>query len=216
MLQRLTITLALFAAGCVTPPSPKMAWVHVPIGSIGGVEPSPIVAQEAPKEISSGLQSTPAITQSETQWQLPQVALPSAVVESLLLDWPLAATGITSLYGPRPDPVEKRLGFHYGVDMSAAYGTEVMSSASGIVITSGWNGGHGRRVVIQHRYGYRTSYSHLSQVIASPGHRIGAGQPIGLVGNSGRSTGPHLHFEVTRYGKHLDPLEILGMDLSKD
>jgi len=177
-------------------------------------------SRESPQthvETLPGLQPQPFQPESQEKWHMPTlVQSPSTIVEIMLLDWPLAATGITSLYGPRPDPVEKRLGFHYGVDMSANYGTEVMSSAPGIVISAGWNGGHGRRVVVQHRYGYRTSYSHLSQIVAAPGRRIDAGQSVGLVGNSGRSTGPHLHFEVTRYGKHLDPLDILGVDLSKD
>ncbi len=188
------------------------------MGPAGGASPHILGANaldaEPPAEAMESETTEP--NEPEENWQVPPISAPSAVVETLLLEWPLAATGITSLYGPRPDPVEDRVGFHYGVDMSAAYGTEVMSSASGIVISAGWNGGHGRRVVVQHRYGYRTSYSHLSQIIAIPGHRISAGQTVGLLGNSGRSTGPHLHFEVTRYGKHLDPLEILGLELNKD
>ncbi|MEC9464469.1 MAG: M23 family metallopeptidase [Myxococcota bacterium] len=188
------------------------------MGPAGGASPPILGANaldaEPPAEAMESEITEP--NESEENWQVPPTSAPSAIVETLLLEWPLAATGITSLYGPRPDPVEDRVGFHYGVDMSAAYGTEVMSSASGIVISAGWNGGHGRRVVVQHRYGYRTSYSHLSQIIAIPGHRISAGQTVGLLGNSGRSTGPHLHFEVTRYGKHLDPLEILGLELNKD
>ena len=135
---------------------------------------------------------------------------------SISLDWPLAATGITSLYGPRPDPLEKRQGFHYGVDMAAEYGTVVQSTAAGRVIVAGWNGGHGRRVVIQHIAGYRTSYSHLSQVTVVAGTWIESGHSIGRVGNSGRSTGPHLHLEVTRFGEHLDPLDLLGTKLSTD
>ena len=135
---------------------------------------------------------------------------------SITLDWPLAATGITSLYGPRPDPLEKRMGFHFGVDMSAEYGTVVQSAAAGHVIHAGWSGGHGRRVVIQHIAGYRTSYSHLSQVTVVSGTWIDSGHPIGRVGNSGRSTGPHLHLELTRFGEHLDPLDLLGTELSTD
>ena len=216
MLQRLTIALALFATGCIAKPAPKMAWtyssVKTPAPNPTQVDKPAVTAAPVVEEEQSSAQADP-----QGDWQMPApLHFPSTTAEPLLLDWPLAATGITSLYGPRPDPVEKRVGFHYGIDMSASYGTQVMSSASGIVISAGWNGGHGRRVVVQHRYGYRTSYSHLSQIVAAPGSRIGAGESIGLVGNSGRSTGPHLHFEVTRYGKHLDPLDILGVDLTKD
>nr|ADI21635.1 membrane proteins related to metalloendopeptidases [uncultured myxobacterium HF0130_06F04] len=217
MLQRLTIALALFATGCIAKPPTKMAWTYNSVGQVPA--PGPKQADVTAPLIATPLEDAQEDASADPQenWQMPTpVHSPTTVAEPLLLDWPLAATGITSLYGPRPDPVEKRVGFHYGIDMSASYGTQVMSSASGIVISAGWNGGHGRRVVVQHRYGYRTSYSHLSQIVAAPGRRIGAGESIGLVGNSGRSTGPHLHFEITRYGKHLDPLDILGVDLTKD
>lgn len=112
--------------------------------------------------------------------------------------------------------MENHQTFHYGVDMSAEYGCVVQSAAAGRVMHAGWAGGHGRRVVIQHIAGYRTSYSHLSQVMVVPGTWIHAGHPLGRVGNSGRSTGPHLHLEITRFGQHLDPLDLLGTQLSVD
>ena len=133
----------------------------------------------------------------------------------MVLQWPLPASGITSTYGPRRNPVNGRVGFHYGVDLQADYGDQVAAAGDGLVLRSGWRGGHGLQVVVAHRHGFRTSYSHLSQISVAPGARVGTGEPIGLVGNSGRSTGPHLHLEVQKHGRNLDPLEVIGVPLPR-
>lgn len=132
----------------------------------------------------------------------------------ITLQWPLPTTGVTSLFGRRPDPIEKRERFHYGVDLEATYGAVVHASAAGKVLFAGWNAGHGRQIVLAHAGGYQTGYSHLAQVLVYEGTYVQAGQPIGFAGNSGRSTGPHLHFEVTRWGGHLDPLNLLGIPIT--
>lgn len=124
--------------------------------------------------------------------------------------WPLPVGGINSFYGKRHDPLDGDTRFHYGVDMDANYGDVVKAAAPGWVVHAGWNGGHGRQVVVQHRGGYRSSYSHLARILVFKGASIAAGQAIGQVGNSGRSTGPHLHFELRRGGHHLDPMRLLG------
>jgi len=136
-------------------------------------------------------------------------ALPLAN-ETLELTWPISPTGVNSLYGERRDPVDGSERFHAGVDLDAEYGSTVYASAAGVVSYAGWNRGHGRQVIIEHAAGYQTIYSHLSQVLVFPGYNLAAGAPIGRVGNSGRSTGPHLHLEITHYGEHLDPLDLLG------
>lgn len=128
----------------------------------------------------------------------------------LRLHWPIPATGINSLYGARKDPITGRSRFHHGVDLDGEYGQVVRASAAGIVSFVGWDRGHGRKVIIDHRGGFSTSYSHLSQTLVRVGTELGTGAPIGKIGNSGRSTGPHLHFEVSRYGERLDPLDVLG------
>ena len=223
MSQRILIFASLLLVGCL-PAVEKMPW-PAPTGNAQG---GTMVVQDPPEQ-DQNIDETSAIVENSPQtpkksvkesWITPQWIRfhPKRNLKptSISLDWPLAATGITSLYGPRPDPLEKRMGFHFGVDMSAEYGTVVQSAAAGHVIHAGWSGGHGRRVVIQHIAGYRTSYSHLSQVTVVSGTWIDSGHPIGRVGNSGRSTGPHLHLELTRFGEHLDPLDLLGTELSTD
>jgi murein DD-endopeptidase MepM/ murein hydrolase activator NlpD len=95
--------------------------------------------------------------------------------------------------------------FHDGVDYGAAWGTPVFAAADGVVSGAGWSGGYGRQVRVAHESGIETSYSHLSQIVAVPGTRVQRGQMIGLVGSSGFSTGAHLHFEVRRNGRPVDP-----------
>ena len=223
MSQRILILVSFVIGGCA-PTVEKMPWPAPANYSQGGT----LLPQKPASEETSSHKNSQVVTISpqkaqktaEENWVTPQWIRfhPKRNLKptSISLDWPLAATGITSLYGPRPDPLEKRQGFHYGVDMSAEYGTVVQSSAAGHVVQAGWSGGHGRRVVIQHIAGYRTSYSHLSQVTVVTGTWIDSGHPIGRVGNSGRSTGPHLHLEITRFGEHLDPLDLLGTELSTD
>lgn len=149
---------------------------------------------------------------------LPEIADPflPAPPQTLGLAWPLPATGVTSPFGPRSDPINGAERFHYGVDLQGTYGQTVESVAPGIVLFAGWNYGHGRQVVVQHDGGWQSSYSHLSQFIVHRGQRVRRGQPLGQMGNSGRSTGPHLHLEITRWGSYYDPLDLLGTSVPID
>jgi murein DD-endopeptidase MepM/ murein hydrolase activator NlpD len=113
---------------------------------------------------------------------------------------------VTSAFGYRVHPILRFGRFHQGVDIGAASGTPVFAAADGVVVGAGWNGGHGRQVRVAHSDGVLTSYSHLSQILAQPGTRVIRGQLVGLVGSSGFSTGAHLHFEVRRHGRPVDPL----------
>jgi murein DD-endopeptidase MepM/ murein hydrolase activator NlpD len=135
---------------------------------------------------------------------------------SLTLRWPLPATGVNSLFGTRVDPVDGKQRFHAGIDLESDYGAVVQAAADGYVAEAGWHAGHGRRVVIEHAGAFATTYSHLSQVLAIEGTWVRAGQALGRVGNSGRSTGPHLHLELSRYGQVLDPLDYLGTTIPLD
>ncbi len=116
---------------------------------------------------------------------------------------------ITSKFGYRRDPFNGKIDFHRGVDIRAPYGTPVRSTASGKVIYAGWLGPYGKAVVIKHKYGYQTLYGHLSKIKVRAGQRVKEGQIIGYVGSTGRSTGPHLHYEIRRYGKLLNPKKYL-------
>ncbi|MGC8764470.1 MAG: peptidoglycan DD-metalloendopeptidase family protein [Brevinematia bacterium] len=117
----------------------------------------------------------------------------------------------TSGFGIRRDPFTGEKGYHTGIDIAAGYGSPVYSSKDGIVTYTGWNGGYGKCVVIKHQFGFETLYGHLSSINVKIGQKIRAGQYIGRIGNSGRSTGPHLHFEVRRFGRPVNPLRISGL-----
>jgi murein DD-endopeptidase MepM/ murein hydrolase activator NlpD len=112
---------------------------------------------------------------------------------------------VTSKFGWRADPFDGRARFHGGVDVRAAYGTAVPSAAAGRVVAAAEHRGYGLTVVVEHAPGLQTRYAHLSASLVREGDVVAVGQPIGRVGSSGRSTAPHLHFEVIRDGQRVDP-----------
>jgi len=117
-----------------------------------------------------------------------------------------APTGpVSSAFGWRRDPFTAALRFHGGIDIAQAYGQDVRAAADGRVVFAGTRGGYGTMVVVEHAGGRQTRYAHLSQATVAPGDAVGAGQVIGKSGSSGRSTGPHLHFEVVEAGRPVDP-----------
>lgn len=101
------------------------------------------------------------------------------------------------------------VGFHQGVDLGANYGDVVRAAAAGTVAAADYDGGYGNKVDIDHGNGYHTWYAHLSKFIAQPGERVVKGEPIGLVGSTGFSTGPHLHYQVMLNGGAVDPTPFL-------
>ncbi len=120
--------------------------------------------------------------------------------------WPVVGV-ITSDYGWRV--MGRRREFHTGIDISVPYGTPVSVSADGRVVYAGWLSGYGYTVIIYHGYGFATLYAHLSSISVSYGDRVVKAQIIGRVGNTGRSFGPHLHYEVIRYGMRQNPIAYL-------
>ena len=114
-------------------------------------------------------------------------------------------TPLSSSFGWRPDPFQGRARFHAGVDFRAAYGREVPTAAPGRVVFAGEHGGYGNSVVIEHEGGVQTRYAHLSTIDVSTGQELASGDVVGRVGQSGRATGPHLHFEVLLDGRRVDP-----------
>jgi murein DD-endopeptidase MepM/ murein hydrolase activator NlpD len=118
-----------------------------------------------------------------------------------------AGQTVTSAFGWRPDPFTGEGRFHKGVDVRAAYGQQIPAVANGKVVSAGAAGGYGLSVVIEHGSGIRTRYAHLSEVSVKAGDVVERGQDIGRVGQSGRSTGPHLHFEVLAGGRPVDPVQ---------
>lgn len=116
---------------------------------------------------------------------------------------------ISSGYGQRLDPLTGELDFHAGVDLAAPRGTPVRAAAAGAVVFSGDKGTAGNLVELRHRDGTRTSYAHLENVRVRAGEAVTAGQVLGAVGSTGRTTGPHLHFAVERAGEAVDPAPLL-------
>ncbi|WP_274423974.1 M23 family metallopeptidase [Chelativorans sp. YIM 93263] len=122
---------------------------------------------------------------------------------------PISDAAVTSRYGIRRDPILGRKAYHSGVDFRARAGTPVQAAGPGKVVKAEWNGGYGRMVEIDHGGGIVTRYAHLSAIEVSKGARIEAGSVVGLSGSSGRSTGPHLHYEIRRKGKATDPMKFI-------
>jgi murein DD-endopeptidase MepM/ murein hydrolase activator NlpD len=113
--------------------------------------------------------------------------------------------GLTSLFGPRLSPWTRQPEFHAGVDMAAAPGTPVKVTSSGIVKHAGPADGYGVAVYVDHGHGIETRYGHLQKASVTRGQRVERGDVVGLSGNTGRSTGPHLHYEVLMNGRPVDP-----------
>ena len=112
---------------------------------------------------------------------------------------------VSSSYGWRKDPFTGRKAWHTGVDIAAPAGRNIVATAAGKVIFAGWNGNYGRCVIIRHQFGYETVYGHLSKIQVENGEEVKKETIIGKVGSSGRSTGPHLHYEVRKYGNVINP-----------
>jgi murein DD-endopeptidase MepM/ murein hydrolase activator NlpD len=115
----------------------------------------------------------------------------------------------TSGYGARSDPFTRRTAWHDGADVAAFYGAPIVATAPGVVSFAGSKSGYGRVVEVDHGLGFKTRYGHLSSISVSSGMKIAIGQKIGNMGSSGRSTGPHLHYEVHFRGKTYDPIKFL-------
>ncbi len=125
-----------------------------------------------------------------------------------VMKWPTPGyTGISSPYGYRIHPIYKVKKMHTGIDVNAPSGAKIVAANSGKVILSGWNGGYGNCIIIDHGDGIATLYGHQSKLLVSEGDKVEKGDTIGKVGSTGLSTGPHLHFEVRIKGKTTDPME---------
>jgi murein DD-endopeptidase MepM/ murein hydrolase activator NlpD len=115
----------------------------------------------------------------------------------------------TSGFGYRRDPKGAGTRFHEGTDMAGSYGTPIYATADGVITHAGWDSGYGRQVTIRHDFGVDTLYGHLSDIDVSVGQRVSRGDQIGDMGNSGRSTGTHLHYEVHLNGKPVNPMTFI-------
>ena len=123
---------------------------------------------------------------------------------------------MASGYGYRRDPIYGTSKFHEGMDFSSAIGTPVYATGAGTVKSAGWESGYGNSIDIDHGFNYLTRYAHLSQILVKPGQAVKRGDLIGKVGNTGKSTGPHLHYEVRYRGAPQNPVNYYFMDLTPE
>lgn len=118
---------------------------------------------------------------------------------------------INSGFGYRKDPFKSRFGFHSGIDIDADHGDPVVATAEGVVKKAGWQNSYGKTVVLNHKDGFETIYGHLSKITVEEGQKVKVGEVIGKAGSTGRSTGTHLHYEVIRDGKRVNPTNFLSL-----
>ena len=141
------------------------------------------------------------VTRHTAQDDIAGMAIPSRM--------PIAGARVSSRFCNRRDPFTRRLARHTGVDLPAAHGTPILASAGGKVRFAGYHSAYGNLVEIDHGGGLVTRYAHASKLMVRRGQVVLPEQPIAAVGSTGRSTGPHLHFEVIRNGAYVEPLGLL-------
>ena len=140
---------------------------------------------------------------------LDRISVLNQTLRLLPLARPIYGVDITSNFGARVDPFNRKLAFHSGIDFGGPYGTKVHAPMEGKVTYAGWRGAYGRFVEIDHGNGIKTRYAHLASIVVKAGDRVEFRETIGKLGSSGRSTGPHLHYEVWVDGKVQNPAKFL-------
>jgi murein DD-endopeptidase MepM/ murein hydrolase activator NlpD len=124
-------------------------------------------------------------------------------------------TRFGSSFGMRVHPILQKMKMHEGIDLTAPRGTKIFATADGVVLQAGYtDGGYGNKIIIDHGFGYRTLYGHCYKINVKPGQKVKRGDVIGLVGSTGLSTCPHLHYEVHVNGKKVNPINYYANDLS--
>jgi murein DD-endopeptidase MepM/ murein hydrolase activator NlpD len=180
-------------------------------GGMGGPAPTPEDSDPA-GEVSSNLDDlTSELRDREYQLGILQSMVFKRDLTRRLLPQgrPVAQGWISSHFGRRADPFTGQYAFHRGIDFAAPRGSRVLAMAPGVVIWARERSGYGQVVDIQHASGYVTRYAHNQKILVRTGDTIRKGQAISLIGSTGRSTGPHLHFEVLKDGRNIDPVQFV-------
>ena len=163
-------------------------------------------AEKAKKEAEEA-----AAAKKAAEEKAKEISNPTPAASEAHFCWPIASYyGITSKFGYRIHPINKKYSLHTGVDLGAAAGTAIYAAQDGTVVMSGTNGGFGYCVIIDHGNGLRTLYGHCSKLLVSVGQTVKRGQTIALVGMTGSATGNHLHFEVQLNGTPVEPLQYIN------
>ena len=162
----------------------------------------PEVLRKTASEVEQNLKILDQFFQDQTQRLS---ALPSI--------WPTKGY-LSAFFGNRRDPFTGKIDFHPGLDISTQLGNKVFATATGIVIAAEYRKGYGNVVIIDHGFGFSTLYAHLSRIAVKEGQKVKRWDVIGYVGTTGKSTGPHLHYEVRRYNQPVNPLDFILEDFS--
>jgi len=141
--------------------------------------------------------------------QMDRLNLYRLAVDKVPFAVPVTGVRRTSGFGYRRDPMGGGTRMHEGLDWAGPYGTAIRASADGVVVKAGWQSGYGRVVTLRHAFGIETRFAHLARIDVRVGQRVSRGEQIGAMGNSGRSTGTHLHYEVHVGGKPVDPMTFI-------
>ena len=172
------------------------------VGMGGPLEPLPQTAENI-----AGAQSGAQVQDLYQAWtKLGQLSQAAAAIPSRM---PVDHFNYTSAFGVRYDPFNGGAALHAGVDMAGAMGEPILAAAPGTVLRAGWANGYGNCIDVDHGHGLATRYGHLSRIMVRAGDRVTAGDQIGRMGSTGRSTGTHLHFEVRVDGRAVDPMPYL-------
>jgi murein DD-endopeptidase MepM/ murein hydrolase activator NlpD len=184
-----------------------------------GIDPGR--APGVPSAVGGPFVPVPVVDSGAFERQLYRISLARAHVERLMrtlnnvpVRKPINGdTDLSSGFGLRMDPFVRAMAMHTGVDFRSNTGDPVRATANGTVTTAGWYGGYGKMVEIDHGNGISTRYGHLSEILVKPGQPVRSGQLLGRVGSTGRSTGPHLHYETRVEGEAVDPQKFLRAGL---
>jgi murein DD-endopeptidase MepM/ murein hydrolase activator NlpD len=164
------------------------------------------------KELSIGGEFIPPekLTLSYVDYMKKDIDYLFNTVKSIPVGTPLKGK-INSSFGYRKDPFKSRSGFHSGLDIDANYGQHVVATADGVVTQASWHTNYGKTVIVKHKDNYETLYGHLSKLQVKEGQEVKVGDVIGKAGSTGRSTGTHLHYEVIKDGKRVNPKNFLSL-----
>jgi murein DD-endopeptidase MepM/ murein hydrolase activator NlpD len=166
-------------------------------------------ARGGPFVPAAGMMAAVAKPARKLDRQMERLRLLQNVLSRLPLTPPLDSYWVSSHFGKRRDPYNGRWAMHEGLDLAGQPGLAVQAAAPGTVVSAGWEGGYGRMVEIDHGYGITTRYGHLKSVAVDAGEDVDHRAKLGKVGNTGRSTGPHVHYEVRVDGEPVDPMNFL-------
>jgi len=175
---------------------------------IGAAPPAEPSADDSQSHVTVGLDQDLVGRQMRLVW----TAQPNAASGNGMLPtgMPVSARAMTSAFGMRSHPLLGGYRAHNGVDLAAPTGSPIRATSDGTVGSANWNGGYGLFVSLEHGGGVETRYGHMSRLNVVAGQQVKKGDVIGYVGSTGRSTGPHLHYEVRRNGRAVNPSKLMG------